>query len=182
MSAFGRLFGRTRIVPVRVGGVARTVANRATKHAKALRPRRGREGQGLSSFEERDQVWVVMDRDDHPDFDNAIAMCQAGGVRVARSNPCFELWLVLHLEDFDKPISSTDIQARLHHLLPQYHHRQSPSPNFEPLLENAPEAEQRAARQLQARVAEQDPFGNPSTTVGCLTHAIREAHELALRR
>ena len=122
-----------------------------------------------------------MDRDDHPDFDNAIAMCRAGGVSVARSNPCFELWLVLHLEDFDKPISSTDIQARLHHLLPRYHHRQSPSPSFEPLLANVPEAEQRAARQLQARVAEQDPFGNPSTTVGCLTRAIREAHKRALR-
>ena len=136
----------------------------------------------MSSFEENDQVWAMMDRDNHPDFDNVIAMCRARGIEVARSNPCFELWLVLHFDDFDKPISSGDIQTRLHKLLPQYHHRQSPMPSFESLLDKVQEAEQRAARQLEARVAERDPFGNPSTTVGCLTQAIREAHELALRR
>ena len=58
----------------------------------------------------------------------------------------------------------------------------SPSLSFESLLDRVPEAEQRAAKQLQARVAEQQPFGNPSTTVVCLTRTIRKAHELAQRR
>lgn len=164
-----------------VGGVARTVAERAIERVNALR-RRERGRRGVSSYEESDQVWAVMDRDHHPEFENVIAMCRARGVEVARSNPCFELWLVLHLDDFDKPINSRDIQARLHELLPQYHHRQSPKPSFDSLLDKVPDAEQRAARQLEARVAERDPFGNPSTTAGCLTQAIREAHEFAARR
>lgn len=165
-----------------VGGVPRTVADRAIEHAKTLRRHRRRASQGMSSYEENDEVWAVMDRDDHPQFETAVAMCQARRINVARSNPCFELWLVLHLDDHDKPVTSSDIQARLHQLLPQYHHDQSPNPSFESLLENVPKAEQRAARQLRARTAEQMPFGNPSSTVGGLTRAIRKAHELAGRR
>ena len=44
------------------------------------------------SFEENDQVWAVFDRDEHPRFDEAIALCDGHGVLVGRSNPCFELW------------------------------------------------------------------------------------------
>ena len=177
----GRRFKHARIVAVPVGGVPRTVAERAIERAKLLAQRR-RPRQRTSSFEENDQVWAVIDRDKHPQFENVLAMCRVRRVKVAQSNPCFELWLVLHLDDFDKPIHSGGIQARLHELFPQYDHERSPAPDFEPLLDGMPEAEQRAARQLQARVAEQTPFGNPSTTVGHLTHAIREAHELARRR
>ena len=164
-----------------VGGVARTVSEQAIQHAKMLAQRR-RPKQRPSSFEEHDQVWAVMDRDEHPQFENALAMCRARGVKVAQSNPCFELWLVLHLDDFDKPIDSIGIQARLRKLFPQYGHERAPAPDFRPLLDGLPAAEQRAERQLQARVAEQTPCGNPSTTVGQLTRAIREAHDLARRR
>ena len=29
--------------------------------------------------------------------------CEEQNVGVARSNPCFELWLILHQQDYDKP-------------------------------------------------------------------------------
>ena len=167
---------------VGVGSVALTVANQAIKHAKEIRSNRRRRRQGTSSYEEQDQVWAVFDRDDHPRFDDAVAMCRSSRVRVAQSNPCFEVWLVLHLEDYDRPTSSSDIQARLHKLLPEYHHEQSPSLNFEPFLVEVRAAERRAVRQLRARKVERQPFGNPSTTVGFLTRAIRKAHELTQQR
>ena len=175
-------FKRASIEVVGVGGVALTVADRAIQQAKELRSNRGRRRQDTSSYEEQDQVWAVFDRDDHPQFDDAVAICRSNRVEVAQSDPCFEVWLVLHLEDYDKPASSSDIQARLHKLLPEYHHEQSSSPNFETLLVQVRAAERRAARQLRAREAENRPFGNPSTTVGCLTRTIREAHELTQQR
>ena len=165
-----------------VGGVPRTVVGQAIEHAKELRSKRGLGRSNASSYEKEDQVWVVLDRDNHPEFNNAVDMCRPHHVQVARSNPCFELWLVLHLEDFDKPTNSSDIQARLHQLFPDYHHQQSPSPNFEPLLATVLEAERRATMQLRARETEQQRFGNPSTTVGCLTRTIRDAHERTGRR
>ena len=182
LRAVGYRFNHTSIVPVGVGGVPRTVVDRATAHAKELPQHRWRDRRATSSYEETDEVWVVLDRDNHPQFASAIAMCRARNVRVARSDPCFELWLVLHLENYDRPIDSAGIQARLHKLFPAYHHKHSPSPSFESLLDQLPEAEQRAAKQLEARAAQQRPLGNPSTTVGCLTRAIRQAHELAQRR
>lgn len=175
--AIEREYKHTRIEVEGVGGVARTVAEQAIEQANALR-RGERRRSHTSSYEEQDQVWAVFDRDNHPQFETAVAMCAARRVNIARSNPCFEVWLVLHFETYDRPTNSNGIQARLHELLPEYHHQQSPSPDFGALIEQVEAAEHRAATQLTAREAEQRPFGNPSTTVGHLTRAIREAHQL----
>ena len=47
---------------------------------------------------EYDQCWVVFDKDDFPDrdFNRAIGMAEAGGMRVAYSNQAFEYWFLLH--------------------------------------------------------------------------------------
>lgn len=71
-------------------GVPTTIAKAALAYAKSegLAPSSRRRKQ---SFEKQDQVWAVFDRDDHPEFEQAVLMCKQSGVRVARSNPCFEL-------------------------------------------------------------------------------------------
>ncbi|MFI6404854.1 RloB family protein [Streptomyces sp. NPDC050548] len=43
-----------------------------------------------------DEVWCVFDVDEFLDVPRAIAMAREAGVEVAVSNPCFELWLILH--------------------------------------------------------------------------------------
>lgn len=45
-----------------------------------------------------DQYWVVFDKDDFPnnDFNNAIALAENNGIKVAYSNQAFELWFLLH--------------------------------------------------------------------------------------
>ena len=108
-------------------------------------------------------------------------MCRDNHVLVAQSNPCFELWLVLHLEGYDKPASSSDVQARLHELFPEYDHSRSPNPNFDGLVAKVEEAERCASKQLRLRRCEGQPFGNPSTTLVCLTRTIRQAHNKAQR-
>ena len=51
---------------------------------------------------EIDEVWCVFDVEwpqNHPNLKRAVALARESGVRVAVSNPCFELWLALHFED-----------------------------------------------------------------------------------
>ena len=45
-----------------------------------------------------DQCWVVFDKDDFPasDFNQAIALAERNGFRVAYSNQAFEYWFLLH--------------------------------------------------------------------------------------
>ena len=171
----------TQIEPIGVGGVARTVAQQAITCAKDLRSQRRRRASRSPSYQESDQVWAVFDHDEHPDIQDAMATCRDNSVEVADSNPCFELWLVLHIEDYDKPATPPDIQSHLHALYPEYHHQRLPGPGFSQLVAELDAAERRAARQLQFRQQEQNAGGNPSTTVGCLTQAIRIAHEASRR-
>ncbi len=159
-------------------GVPKTVAQQAVKFAKSqgLAPRSGRK---RSSFEENDQVWAVFDRDEHPHFEDAVTLCEKHGVGVARSNPCFELWLILHAQDYNKPNDRHKLQAALKTLRPEYDPSGSKTLNCDELLTRVEAAEQRAAKQLQNRELDDCPYGNPSTTVGELTRAIRKVNESA---
>ncbi|MDI5968340.1 RloB family protein [Streptomyces sp. SL13] len=47
-----------------------------------------------------DQTWCVLDVDDFDDIPQAVAAAGRGHrIRIALSNPCFELWLLLHHVD-----------------------------------------------------------------------------------
>ncbi|MFC5719567.1 RloB family protein [Streptomyces gamaensis] len=46
------------------------------------------------------QVWVLFDRDDHPGILEARTMAQRAGVGIAYSHPCFELWRLLHYQNY----------------------------------------------------------------------------------
>ena len=46
-----------------------------------------------------DQVWCVFDVDEHPYLPEAKHQARDNGIEVAVSNPCFELWALLHFCD-----------------------------------------------------------------------------------
>ena len=46
-----------------------------------------------------DEVWCVHDVDDHPRLDEARIMARDNDISLAVSNPCFELWLLLHFRE-----------------------------------------------------------------------------------
>ena len=48
--------------------------------------------------------------DEHPHRSQAIFEARQSGIKVAVSNPCFELWLVLHVEDRERHVHRSDIQ------------------------------------------------------------------------
>ena len=68
--------------------------------------------EGRNEFSARDRTWVVFDRDAHPSFVQAINEAETQGISVAYSNPCFELWVVLHYRDDDGPAQRSEIQRR----------------------------------------------------------------------
>lgn len=159
-------------------GVPYTIAVEAVNYAQSKGlDRKSRRKKDL--YEESDQVWAVFDRDEHPNFGRAVAHCNVWGVGVARSNPCFELWLILHEKDYDKPNSRHAVQNVLAALRPEYQNKGAKTPDCDDLVTRVSEAEKRGRLQLRNRAQEDNPYGNPSTTVGDLTRAIRDADQLA---
>jgi len=169
---------RDALIEVRIvatGAVPMTLAKEAVKARKA-QLKRG------DSHEKDDEIWVVVDRDTHPHFDTAMELCRTEGVKVARSNPCFELWLILHYEHYDRPGTNTQVQRHFQTLCKEYKRSRGKQVNCTPLLGKVEEAERRAAKQLQAREEDSKPFHQPSTTVGHLTAAMRIAAAKFQRR
>ena len=155
-------------------GVPYTIAEKAVDRARelGLDPRSRRK---KDSFEDRDQVWAVFDRDEHPNFNEALELCRNNAIGIGRSDPCFELWLILHERDYDRPDGRHAVQALLKALRPEYEIDGAKTPDCDDLITRVEDAERRGEAQLQRREEEDRPFGNPSTTVGQLTGAIREA-------
>lgn len=179
-SAIRKLWTGTLIeIETRKGvGVPITIAERAIEFEKQDRSRRMRRG---NSFEENDRVWAVFDRDEHQRHDEAVDLCEQNGIGVARSNPCFEVWLILHEMDYDRPDGRHAVQRELAKLRPEYDRQGRKIPDCEDMATRLLEAEVRSKAQLRRRFDEDAPFGPPSTTVGELTREIREADERARR-
>ena len=59
---------------------------------------------------EFDAIWCVFDTDEHLKLAQAMEDARHAGIEVAVSNPCFELWLVLHLHDQTAYIHRHDVQ------------------------------------------------------------------------
>lgn len=76
------------------------------------------------NYENYDELWIVIDRDEvelkrkgfgghtEENFQKALKESKEHGVKVACSNPCFELWIVLHFEYRDTACSRGDIQKK----------------------------------------------------------------------
>jgi len=59
-------------------------------------------------FKDTDEFWLIIDRDDweeihNHNFDNLVDDCKKeNNFFLAMSNPCFEIWLILHLKDINE--------------------------------------------------------------------------------
>jgi len=169
------------LISIRFGDKGRvpiTLAEKAVKFVKSPGSMRGRGGR-RNLFEEQDQVWVVFDRDEHERFDEAVSLCEANGIGVARSNPCFEIWLILHLVDYDRQDDRHRVKGEFQRLLSEHGLESEEKVSFEKLTTAVEDAEARAEKLDRRRKEEGQPYGRPSTTVGELTKAIRKASNRA---
>lgn len=65
-------------------------------------------------------VWVVFDKDDFEDFDQAIEDGQKRGYHIAWSNQAFEYWLYLHFNYNDSALHRHQWKEKLDELFQQY--------------------------------------------------------------
>jgi hypothetical protein len=52
-----------------------------------------------------DEYWCVFDvewPENHPDLDQTVNLARKNDIRLAISNPCFEIWLLLHFEYYTR--------------------------------------------------------------------------------
>jgi RloB-like protein len=59
-----------------------------------------------------DEYWCFFDVDEHPNLDEALALAAASEIKVAVSNPCLELWFVLHNQDQTAHVHRKEIQRQ----------------------------------------------------------------------
>jgi len=132
----------------------------------------GRGRRKLAWYERTDEVWAVFDRDEHHHYDDAIRLCEENQIFVGRSNPCFEIWLILHFEDFQKPDGREAALAYLCSVCPEYKLGKGREVDFNQIIEKLEIAEQRAEQQLTKRQDEGNEFGPPATTVLKITRSV----------
>ena len=65
-------------------------------------------------------IWVVFDKDDFSDFDEAVRNGQQKGYKIAWSNQSFEYWLFLHFEYSDSGLHRDDWNGKLTELFAKY--------------------------------------------------------------
>ncbi|HEV7590954.1 MAG TPA: RloB family protein, partial [Longimicrobium sp.] len=117
-----------------------------------------------------DEVWCVFDVDEHPRLDEARRTADASGVLLAISNPCFELWLLLHFADQTAALSRKRASELLTKHLPGY----AKHVRFEEMAAGYSDAARRAASLDSRHLQADTQGGNPSSGVYCLTERIQE--------
>jgi hypothetical protein len=151
-------------------GCPMTIAQKASKAVKEAQ-RDSRQ----NSYSAKDQVWAIFDRDEHPKIDDALDLCRSTNIGLAYSNPCFELWLMLHKKNYGTVCSHKKMQRDLSELIPEYSRLKGKTLDFESLLVGLSDAEARAELQHRQRQADSDGKSPPFTTVYKLTKAIKAA-------
>jgi RloB-like protein len=114
-----------------------------------------------------DQVWCVVDHDDHATLDAAIARASKAGIHLVVSTPCFDYWVLLHYVDHRKSSSAKDIERKLDKHIPGYDKKLPDSFPFDRYAD--------AVRRAEGAAPSSNAIGpNPSTAVHLVVTAMGE--------
>lgn len=164
VDAFARDHGNGRVRIEEISGVGdpRTLVLAAID----LKKRKKREAKKSGdSFDENPNVWVVFDTDEHFHIPEALQLAQRHTIPVCISNPCVELWGLLHIKDHDAEIHRRDLQSKLKREMPGYDHKKGAEFNYDFIKGEYLTAKRRAQKINQRRAEEGAPGGNPSTDI-----------------
>jgi len=138
-----------------------SIVRAAIEYRQARKDERG--------WAKEDSAWAVFDGDEHrnanPDrWNDAIQIARSKDIRLAVSNPCFELWYLLHYRSHTADVTRQKAFRLLKSHISDYEKAKTlwPSP-LEPLTNEAI----RHAKQLasRAKTDELQLFTNPYTSV-----------------
>ena len=106
MINFERLYSAwIEVTPGEYGNNPMSVINYALDRKKENKLENKRHGEP-----KYDAIYCVIDRDDHPNFNDAYIKGISNGLKIIRSIPCFEIWFLLHF------IYSTKIYVKRNNL------------------------------------------------------------------
>lgn len=153
-----------RIAPER--GVPLTLVKTANSYKRgATRLARGSRDVNLLY----DSVWCVFDVDDHPNIPAARDLARTVGIRLAISNPCFELWLLLHFRGDPGPQDRATISRMLDEIVRDY----DKGVDYSVYADGYERAKMRAENLVEAAENANDAGRNPTTDVFKLTELIK---------
>jgi hypothetical protein len=145
------------------GSVPRTLVAMATEARR----------RAMDEDAEIDEFWCVFDVEwprNHPGLGEAIQQARTNGIKLAVSNPCFELWLILHFQDCAAWLDNTRAR-RIRRQLDGSGDKGLPAARYMPLIADAA----RRAAELEKR-HQQDgttfPHDNPSSGMHLLLASV----------
>lgn len=117
------------------------------------------------SLQKRSSVWAVFDVDIHPKLREAIELARANDIAFSLSNPCIEIWGMMHLGVYERPGSRHDAQSALGAAMPPYHHDKSPIIPWDSCMSKVKQAVVNSHSALMRRNEDLSENGgaNPST-------------------
>ena len=132
-----------------------------------------------------DRVWVVFDKDDFNDFNEAIALAERKGFHAAWTNEAFELWYLLHFVYIDAGISRADyiriLENEIRRLEADFNYQKNDSGMYSLLQrignENLAKANARKLRSLFEGSTDYK-LHKPCTTVDLLVIELENPEEL----
>jgi hypothetical protein len=148
------------------GGVPKTLVARAVE-LKNLAEKEAKSGKDDNLLYE--EVWCVFDIDEHPSIPDAKQQARDNEIELAISNPCFELWILLHFRDQRAHIERGVVQRECTKYLPDYE-KKVPFASLHPKHDEAVKRALALDAWQQSRGRE---GSNPSTGVHKLTQKIK---------
>lgn len=168
-SAYGNKL--VKIEPIPAAGVPLTLVQRAIQEKEQRQKSASR---SRDSFSKAFQVWGVFDIDEHPNVPEAIDLARRNGIKLCISNPCFDLWGLLHFANQDAPIHRHKAQKKLSAEMPSYDPGKGKYFDYDLLHPLYATAKSRAELLMKRREEEDTPRGNPSTDIFKLLDLIIE--------
>ena len=164
----GRYRATIRVDIAERHGVPKTLVDGACREMDS-------KGRSRGSVDAPDEIWCVFDRDNHPDIRQSINRARQKGVQVAFSNPCFELWLVLHRQDQNAYIDRKAVSrlAQQHKLVVNKAIDDRAIPDLIRLYDDAKKRAMWLDRMHRLNLT-QVPDNNPSTGMWRLVDSIRQ--------
>lgn len=108
-----------------------------------------------------DEVWCIFDVDQHTRLPDAVQKAFAASIDLAVSNPCFELWLLIHFREQWAFITGAAAQSAVRQFMPGY----SKTVDYSLLVGKGELAISRAQKMALRAEEAGDKIGNPSTGV-----------------
>ncbi|MEN9632388.1 MAG: hypothetical protein RL077_792 [Verrucomicrobiota bacterium] len=167
------------------------VIDSAAGEVERLAKRKKRKETALNEVEKYDHVWAVIDTDvplRKGVWPDVVQYAASKGVKLAHSTPCFEFWLLLHIQGYTTRADLLDgdaAKAAVKDVLGlEYSTNEEEAQKVIPtFLAKWPEAFVHAKRVRQHHLdAATRPPGNPSTEVDYLVCALNDAAKEHFRK